>query len=75
MVSWNAATCLTFEPVTYCMRSMQCTPMSIMAPPPPFFLLCRQLPGISGYQQVNCEYPDTTWPILPSAIAFFIACT
>ena len=31
--------CLTFEPVTYCIRSMQCTPMSIIAPPPPFFLL------------------------------------
>ena len=54
---------------------MQCTPMSIIAPPPPAFLLWRHTPGMSGYQQVNWEKPETGRPILPSAMAFFMAWT
>ena len=44
---------LPLLPTTYCIKSMQWTPMSIMAPPPPLALLCRQEPGMSGNQQVN----------------------
>ena len=49
--------------------------MSISAPPPALAFVCRQLPGMSGYQQVKWAKALTTCPILPSATAFFMACT
>ena len=68
-----AATCLTLLPVTYWIRSIQCTPMSISEPPPEFFFCCRHAPGMSGYQQVSSALHETSWPILPWAMACFMA--